>query len=132
MTKKVKPTSEKLLYDLLKIHIPENYIKYFELHEVINRPDCYELILYEKEDLIPKELKGNAVILDGFCNPVSILSHSFSMKKIYLVIYRRRWKIAGTGKHYSNDYDLYPEGAKITRDLAFFFKGLHRGTTSKS
>ena len=126
MKKKVL-APEQLLHDLLKLHIPYDYVSYFELVEVRNNKECYELILYEKEELIADELKEREdVVLDGFCNPISILSHAFSLKKIYLVVYRRRWKMAGTDQHYSNTYDLYPEGAKITRDLAAFLKGWDR------
>jgi hypothetical protein len=95
--------------------------------EVRSHSDCHELVLYEKEELIPDELKDHQdIVLDGFCNPINVLSHAFSLKKIYLVVYRRRWKRAGTDEHYSNTYDLYPEGAKITRDLAAFLKGWDR------
>jgi hypothetical protein len=131
MAKKQRASAEELLLDLIKLHIPEDYVKYFELHEVRNKPDCYELVLHEKEEWLPEELKDKDTVLDGYCNPVIVLSHSFSLKKIYLVVMRRRWKIKGTDKHYSNEYDLYPEGAKITRDFVFFFEGLHRGTSGK-
>jgi hypothetical protein len=125
--KKKPPSTEQLLHDLLKLHIPDDYVLFFNLVEVRSKSDCHELILYEKEELIPDELKEQEdIVLDGFCNPINILSHAFSLKKIYLVVYRRRWKRAGTDQHYSNTYDLYPEGAKITRDLAAFLKGWDR------
>lgn len=125
MAKKIKPTAERLLDDLMKLHIPAEYLKYFDLHEVRDKPDCYELVLHEKEGLIPKELKDRDVVLDGFCNPVNIVGHSFSIKKIYLIAYRRRWKERNSGKHCSNEYDLHPTGAKITRSLADFLKEAH-------
>ena len=129
--KKKLPPAEQLIHDLLKLHIPADYVSYFDLVKVQSKPDCHELILYEKEELIPKELTDRSAVCDGFCNPISILSHSFSLKKIYLIVYRRRWKIAGTDQHYSNTYDLYPAGAKITRDLAAFLKGWDRISSCK-
>ena len=132
MKKKTPPPADQLLEEILKLHIPKDYVKYFELQEVRNKPDCYELTLHERAEFIPRELDGKEAVLDGFCNPVSILSHSFSLKKIYLIVKRRRWKETCTDKHYSNSYDLYPEGLKATHELVFFFEGLHRGTASES
>jgi hypothetical protein len=132
MAKKQRASASELLSEMLKLHIPEDYLHYFELHEVHTKKDCYELVLHEKEECLPKELKGTDAVLDGFCNPLSVLSHAFSLKKIYLIIMRRRWKLPGTDKHYSNEYDLYPEGAKITRDFAFFFEGLYRRASGES
>lgn len=131
MAKKQRAPAEQLLHDLLTIHIPRDYIQYFDLDEVRNKPDCWELVLHEKEEWLPDEVKEKEAVLDGFCNPLSVLSHCFSLKKIYLIVMRRRWKIAGTDKHYSNEYDLYPEGAKITRDLSAFLKGWNRITPGK-
>jgi hypothetical protein len=90
------------------------------LYEVIEKRDCYELVLHEKEELVPGALEGKAVVLDGFCNPISILTHSFSLKRIYLIIHRRRWKEAGSDSHYSNAYDLQAEGIKMTPHFAAF------------
>ena len=115
---------EGLHRSLLGLHVPKSYLDYFELSKVRDKSDCWELILEEKSDLIPKELEGQDVVLDGFCNEISVLSHSFSLKKIYLVIQRRRWKPKGGGKHYSNQYDFHAEGAKITQEFADFLKGV--------
>lgn len=129
---KTKPADpEKLMHDLLAMCIPPDYVNYFDLFQVNNKQECWELILHEKETLIPEELKEREMVLDGFSNPISVLSHCFSLKKVYLIIKRRRWKEAGTDKHYSNEYDLYPDGAKITRDLAAFLKGWDRITSGK-
>jgi hypothetical protein len=60
--------------------------------------------------------------LDGFCNPLNLLSHSFSLKPVYLSTHRRRWKVSNTGKHYSNEYTLNKDAAKLTPDMAGFLK----------
>lgn len=125
MKKQAPPPSEDLLPEVLKILVPSAYLNYFELHGVKNKPECWELELREKDTLIPTTLSGKMIVADGFCNPISILSHSFSLKKILLVVHRRRWKEAGSDTHYSNEYDLHPQGAKMTKEMASFFKIYH-------
>lgn len=131
MAKQHKVSPEDLLKSLLEIHIPKEYLDYFELAEVRNKADCYELVLHEREDLLPHELRDKQPVLDGFCNPVNILSHSFSLKRIYLIVRRRRWKVAGSEEHYSNSYDLHPKGAKLTPQFVAFLKAVDRIPASK-
>ncbi|MDR1224509.1 MAG: hypothetical protein LBL07_16760 [Tannerella sp.] len=126
MSKKATPQAEQLLHSLLSIHVPPSYLSYFDLYEVVERSDCYELVLHEKEELIPGALERKRAVLDSFCNPLSILTHSFSLKRIYLIIKRRRWKEAGSDNHYSNDYDLQAEGIKMTPHFAAFLKAVDR------
>ena len=127
MTKKKATSSEQLVTDLLKIHVPPDYLTWFDLYEVKNKPTCYELILHEKETQVPEAIRlENDVVLDGFCDSISILSQSFSLKRIYLVVKRRRWKRAGSDTHYSNSYDLHVTGAKLTHPMAAFLKECHR------
>lgn len=54
MAKKTRKPDNELLEALIKVHVPEEYLKYFEMYELRNKPNCYELILHEKETLIPK------------------------------------------------------------------------------
>jgi hypothetical protein len=126
MAKKPTPSPSDLLQELIKIHVPASYLAHFDLHEVKDKPDCYELVLHEKEDKIPGVLQGKEVVLDGYCNPIQILTQSFSLKRIYLVIKRRRWKEPGGDIHYSNEYDLHPKGAKVTPQFAAFLKEVDR------
>lgn len=62
------------------------------------------------------------VVLDGYYNPLQALSHSFSLKLVFLVMKRRRWKEGGTDKHYSNEYELTNYPSKLTADMAGFLK----------
>jgi hypothetical protein len=97
--KKSNPQAEELLRSLLRIHVPSSYLNYFDLYEVVEKSDCYELVLHEKAELVPGAVEGKNAVLDGFCNPLSILTHSFSLKRIYLIVKRRRWKEAGSDDH---------------------------------
>ena len=84
------------------------------------------IVLREKEDHIPPELSGKAAVLNGYCNPISIMSHAFSLKKVYLQFYRRRWKESGKDADYSNTYDLHQRGMKTTKEFGAFLKEISR------
>lgn len=122
--KKVIPKPEILLQELLSIHVPKDYLEFFDLETVLNKPECWELVLIERENLVPEVLRDKEVVLDGFCNPISVLTQTFSMKKIYLVIKRRRWKEKGSDVHFSNSYELHEKGIKMTKDFAAFLKAI--------
>lgn len=107
---------------VLKILVPEEYLQDFEPNSVEEHPTEWVIELVEKEDRIPEALKGKKVVLDGFNNEIDILTHAFSLKKIYLRLIRRRWKEAGTNKHYSNVYNLHIPGMKTTREFRDFLK----------
>ena len=108
--------------EVLKILIPEEYLKDFEPNSVENKPTEWVIELIEKEDRIPHPLVGKEAVLDGYNNEIDILTHAFSLKKIYLRLIRRRWKEKGTTKHYSNEYNLHIPGMKTTKEFRDFLK----------
>ena len=108
--------------EVLKILIPEEYLQDFEPNCVENKPTEWVIELIEKEDRIPQALAGKEAVLDGYNNEIDILTHAFSLKKIYLRLIRRRWKEKGTTKHYSNEYNLHIPGMKTTKEFRDFLK----------
>lgn len=108
--------------EVLKILIPEEYLQDFEPNCVENKPTEWVIELIEKADRIPQALTGKDVVLDGYNNEIDILTHAFSLKKIYLRLIRRRWKEKGTTIHYSNEYNLHIPGMKTTREFRDFLK----------
>jgi hypothetical protein len=108
--------------EVLKILVPEEYLQDFEANSVENKPTEWVIELIEKEDRVPKALAGKEVVLDGYNNEIDILTHAFSLKKIYLRLIRRRWKEKGTAKHYSNEYNLHIPGMKTTKEFRDFLK----------
>ena len=111
-----------LFSSLASILMPKEYLKDFMVSKVEEKPSEWVITLIEKEDRIPRELTGKTIVLDGYCNPVSIMTNAFSLKKIFLEIYRRRWKEPGSDRHYSNAYDLHPPGMKTTKAFGDFLK----------
>jgi hypothetical protein len=107
---------------VLRMFVPDEYLKDFEPNSIEEKPEEWIIELIEKVDRVPVKLKGKEVVLDGYCNEVDILTHAFSLKKIYLRLIRRRWKEKGETRHYSNEYDLHIPGMKTTREFRDFLK----------
>ena len=116
------PRQQNLAEESYKIFIPEEYLADFEVNHIENKPQEWVIELVEKEDRIPEVLAGKEVVLDGYNNEIDILTHAFSLKKIYLRLVRRRWKEKGGSKHYSNEYNLHIPGMKTTREFRDFLK----------
>lgn len=109
--------------DLLRVFLPEELSAHFEVKEVTEKKGYIRIRLDELPGLIPEQIKGLAgVVLDGFCNPLELQSFPLKGKPVYLHVYRRRWKYGGSSKHFSNIYDLNPEGVKATKEFAAFLK----------
>lgn len=108
--------------EVYKILIPEEYLQDFEVNSVENNPQEWIIELIEKPDRVPAALQGKEAVLDGYNNEIDILTHAFSLKKIYLRLVRRRWKEKGGYKHYSNEYNLHIPGMKTTREFRDFLK----------
>ncbi len=120
--KKLRPKSD-IQFELSRMMVPRDFLEFFEVHEVKELSNEWQIILHQKEYLIPDKLKNKPdVVLDGFCNPLQLLSHCFTLKPVYLIMKRRRWKQAGTDLHYSNDYTLTKDPSKLTPDMAGFLK----------
>jgi hypothetical protein len=109
---------------LLQNILPEDIYLHFEMTFLSEQSDCYEMKLEELPDLVPSDLSDTpCVVLDGFCNPLKLLHFSIKDKPLYLHLYRRRWKPSGSNTHFSNSYDLHPDGVKTTHEFAAFLKG---------
>ena len=108
--------------EIYKVLIPSEDLADFEVNHIDNKPQEWIIELVEKEDRIPQALAGKEVVLDGYNNEIDILTHAFSLKKIYLRLIRRRWKEKGTAKHYSNEYNLHIPGMKTTKEFRDFLK----------
>ncbi|MFN8337771.1 MAG: hypothetical protein U0T36_13475 [Saprospiraceae bacterium] len=132
-SKITKPSSDEVLGKLASIMVPKDYLNNFSVVDVKEYPDRWQVELEEHKENIPDALKEaeGLVVLDGFCDSISIVSHCFSLKEVVLRVKRRRWKLSKANKdemvgHFSNTYELHPNGAKITKELASFLKGENR------
>jgi hypothetical protein len=116
------PRQTNLSEQAYRIFVPQEYLNDFDVNYIEEQPNEWLIELVEKEDKIPQELNGKETVLDGYCNSIDILTHAFSLKKIYLRLIRRRWKEKGGTKGYSNEYDLHIPGMKTTKEFGDFLK----------
>lgn len=108
---------------LLKVLFPEEISNHFEVKEVNEYSDRIEIRLYEYKELAPPQMtEPLPIVLDGFCNPIELQTFMIKGKATFLKIYRRRWKYQGQDQHYSNTYELNPQGVKATNEFATFLK----------
>ncbi len=61
MARRKISNSEELLSSFINIHVPKAYLDHFDVVEIKDKPDYYEIILHEKEDHIPLELHGKKI-----------------------------------------------------------------------
>ncbi len=119
--RKSRPSTDTLLETVSRMLVPSYILEDFDIYGAKESSSCWVIELREKEDRIPPELKNSTgVVFDGYCNPIETLSHSFVCKPIYLKVYRRRYKLSGDDKHYSNSYDLTLKGVKMVPELGLF------------
>jgi hypothetical protein len=114
---------EELLAGIIELIAPGVISKNFEMTSIVEKRETITIVFEEKTDLVPKELEGKQVVLDGFLNPVALQTFPLKDKMVYLSLKRRRWKELGTtGKSYSNTYDLHRQGMKTTKEFGAFLK----------
>lgn len=117
---------EKSLLDLV---CPQSIQRSFKLVSIGEKEHIIELLFEEDKELVPAALSDKSVVLDGFCNSLSLLSFPIKAKPTFLVLKRRRWKIqGGDNTHYSNEYDFAQDGTKATKEFAAFLKEVHGHT----
>ncbi len=111
------------LQSLFNVLFPSEISMHFEIKDVKEYSDRIEIRMEELSELVPERLYlKEEIILDGFCNPIELQSFPLKGKSVYLKLYRRRWKEKGRKEHYSNSYDIHPDGVKATKDFATFLK----------
>ena len=121
--KKVRQSVENLFSTAMSMLVPGEILENFEMWDATESKERWIIEMREKEGRIPEELLGYVdIVFDGYCNPIETLSHSFVCKPIYLRLYRRRYKRAGTDKHYSNKYDVTLKGVKMVPEMGIFLK----------
>lgn len=113
---------------IARLIVPSEMLNSFEVAGVKESTRQIEIFLEEKKELVPDALKGEDVVLDGFCNSLSLLSFPLKGIPTYMTLKRRRWKIKGGDKHYSNTYKYNHPGIKATKEFAVFLKEVHGHT----
>jgi len=121
--RKEAPSVEKMYETVSRMLVPEYILKDFEIYDAKESKNRWVIEMYEKADRIPSALQSYSdVVLDGYCEAIEMLSHSFVCKPIYLRLYRRKYKRSNQNEHLSNTYDLTLKGLRMVPELGIFLK----------
>lgn len=116
---------------LIKLVVPSEILTHFEVSEIQDFTDRTEITLTEKENLIPAALRDKSAVLNGYWNAIELQTFPQQGKACYLKLRRRKWKEAGGGESYGNNYHYNIDGTKATRDFGAFLKEKIRYPTAK-
>jgi hypothetical protein len=122
--KKLERTSTETLFSTVSsMLVPSHILENFEIWGAKEYSDRWVIEMREKEDQIPSKLSCfEDIVMDGFENPIEMLSHSFVCKPIYLKLFRRRYKRSNSDEHYSNEYDVSLRDVRMVPELGIFLK----------
>ena len=121
--KLVRQSTDALFSTVSQMLVPSHILSHFDIWDARENRDRWVIEMREKEGIIPSELSDfSDVVLDGYCNSIEVLSHSFVCKPVYLRLYRRRYKRSTSDIHYSNDYDVTLKGVRMVPEMGFFLK----------
>jgi transposase len=108
---------------LIELLLPEGILTYFDLVNTIKDQEGLKIYLEEK-NIHPEEYKGQQLHSKGFYPPTSIQDFPIRGHEVHLCIKRRRWEIKDTSEIVSRDWQLVQSGTRITKEFAFFLKGI--------
>jgi hypothetical protein len=112
---------------LIELFFPEGLKEFFELKS--HKFEAVNLHLYLEEiNSIPKEYTSDKLESKGFFPEVTLQDYPIRGRNVFLHIKRRRWLNHTTGKVVFRDWQLVANGTRITKDFAFFLKGISRYT----
>lgn len=114
---------EDLQEQVCSLLIPKEILLSFEIDKIKESEEIVDIELVEKE-LIPVQLAGKQVVLNGYMNPIELQSYPIQGKTCYLKLKRRRWKVQGTtdSANCHNEYDFAAKGTKATKMFGAFLK----------
>lgn len=113
----------------ISLFVPSEIMEHFEVTNLSEEGKVLIIDLYEKQDEnhIPKSiLREGKVVPNGYCNKLELQTYPAKGKEVYLRLYRRRWKVVGTKKSYSNTYEFTERGMKATKNFGAFLKAIGR------
>jgi hypothetical protein len=121
--RKESPPVEKLYDTVSRTLVPAHILKDFDIYDAQESKRRWVIEMREKETRVPEVLLSYSdAVLDGYCDPIEMLSHSFVCKPIYLRLYRRKYKRSNENTHFSNTYDLTLKGLRMVPELGIFLK----------
>ncbi len=117
---------------MIEFILPNGILEYFTITNVEEKPDksgkdIYLHISLEEINKIPVGYDSSQYESKGFYPIKTIQDFPIRGKAVYLAIKRRRWrKKKNKSEVIHNDYSLFAEGSKLTKELSDFLKSTGR------
>jgi len=122
--------SELLEYQLLRILLPGNILKSFDISEIDEYSETIIINFTEKKEHVPDSIGCSLLVFNGYMNWTELQHFPISGKALYLRVRRRRWKDKLTGKEsYFNHYNFCVSGTKATKEFGDFLKESGQSTS---
>ncbi len=115
-----------MLNTFASMFISKDLLKFFSIEKIKDKRKEWNIVLSERVDQVPEEIKSKEVSLNGYCKPLELMAYPVGGKPVYLKIKRRRWVVKGEKESHINTYDLHYPGVKATKELSDFLKELNR------
>jgi len=110
--------------DLLKLILPTELFKYFDVVRVHSANDTIDVYLDEKP-VKPTNYNERDLESKGFHASATIRDFPIREKAVFLHVRRRRWLVKSTSQVISNKWDTVEQGTQYTKGFASFLKELH-------
>ena len=72
--------------DIAKNFIPKKWRDFFEIENLVEKENEWNLTIKEKAELIPPELDGKKAVLNGYLPRIEIIDFPFHGKLMYRTI----------------------------------------------
>jgi hypothetical protein len=109
--------------DLIKLFLPEEIFKYFELIK-LDVVDNEIHVYLDEGNILPEEYEKEKLITKGFHSSITIQDFPIRDKPLFLHVRRRQWLVVMSGQYVSRNWDTVAKGTRLTKDFVTFLKGI--------
>lgn len=113
------------LNELVKLVLPTELLDYFGIVNLELKEREVHISLDELA-IVPPAYKDEKLISKGFYPSSTIQDFPLRDKAVFLHVRRRKWLVESSQKIVSRDWSLVSQGSRLSKEFAFFLKGLLR------
>lgn len=120
----MKKNREKI--EWLEMVIPKKHLERFEVEEIIKTEKEIQVKLREGKAKKPQPKNNKRLVLNGYDKSTEILTGSLNGRAVFVRYICRKWISPESGTTYRNQYEIHPEGCKLSHEFAAYLKKISR------